>query len=159
LNTHENIGAGPVNLPELEMHTTAYWLCLPRVNPAASRESRLQDALIGLSNVLGNAAPVYLMCGKSDIRVMYQTRSPFTQLPTVFIYDNYPGGVGFSDKLFELHDEVFEMTERLIVNCGCEYGCPSCVGPSGDFSGAGNPRDDTLSLVKYIIGSVAELPF
>jgi len=159
LNTHENIGSGPVSLPELEMHTTAYWFCLPRAKPAASRESRLQDALIGLSNVLGNAAPVYLMCGKSDIRVMYQTRSPFTQLPTVFIYDNYPGGVGFSDKLFELHDEVFEMTERLIVNCDCETGCPSCVGPSGEFSGAGNPRTDTLSIVRYIAGKAAELPF
>lgn len=156
LNTHENIGAGPVNLPELEMHTTSYWFCMPfSQSSETTKGPRLQDALIGLSNVLGNAAPVYLMCGGSDIRVMYQTRSPFTGLPTVFIYDNYPGGVGFSEKLYELHDEVFEMAERLIENCGCDAGCPSCVGPAGEFSGTGNPRDDTLEIVRYILGKSA----
>jgi len=161
LNTHENIGAGPVNLPELDMHTTAYWFCLPfspGVN-ASIHSPRLQDSLIGLSNVLGNAAPVYLMCGGSDIQVMYQTRSPFTGLPTVFIYDNYPGGVGFSDKLFELHDEIFDMAEKLVVNCECESGCPSCVGPAGEFSEFGNPREDTLSIIRYIRGESAELAF
>ena len=184
LNTHENIGAGPVNLPELEMHTTAYWFCLPfavgdektapgesgardtdtaggagyrTVNDEPIQSSRMQDALIGLSNVLGNAAPVYLMCGRSDIRVMYQTRSPFTGLPTVFIYDNFPGGVGFSDKLYELHEELFDMAERLIENCECDSGCPSCVGPAGEFSGTGNPRADTLSIVRFILGKTANI--
>ena len=172
LNTHENIGAGPVNLPELEMHTTAYWFSMPggqagdrsaadpgRQAGAGARSARMQDALTGLTNVLGNAAPVYLMCGKSDIRVMYQTRSPFTGLPTIFIYDNYPGGVGFSDKLYELHDEVFDMSERLIENCECESGCPSCVGPAGEFSGEGNPREDTLAVVRFILGKSAYLSF
>jgi DEAD/DEAH box helicase domain-containing protein len=203
LNTHENIGSGPVNLPELEMHTTAYWFELPDANgvgvagevgaaegkdsgaaaggavPASvpagisgptvpsvpsgqstggEAAARMQDALIGLSNVLGNAAPVYLMCGQNDIRVMYQTKSPFTKRPTIFIYDNYPGGVGFSDKLYELHEEVFEMAERLIGHCGCESGCPSCVGPSGEFSGKGNPRADTLAIVRYILGKSDALP-
>jgi DEAD/DEAH box helicase domain-containing protein len=186
LNTHENIGSGPVNLPELEMHTTAYWFCLPFQAGGASggggggggsagdgggggqnapgdvtrlQSARIQDALIGLSNVLGNAAPVYLMCGGSDICVTYQTRSPFTQLPTVFIYDNFPGGVGFSDKLYELHDELFIMAERLIENCECESGCPSCVGPAGEFSGFGNPRSDTLAIVRYIMGKTPDYPF
>jgi len=161
LNTHENIGAGPVNLPELEMHTTAYWFCLPfsaGVNSAVN-SPRLQDSLIGLSNVLGNAAPVYLMCGSSDIQVMYQTRSPFTGLPTVFIYDNYPGGVGFSDKLFELHDEVFDMAEKLVENCECESGCPSCVGPAGEFSEFGNPKGDTMAIIRYIRGEAPDLIF
>ncbi|MCL2059218.1 MAG: DEAD/DEAH box helicase [Oscillospiraceae bacterium] len=165
LNTHENIGSGPVNLPELEMHTTAYWFCLPfhtgdaeNPDPALTaqltlmRGARLQDSLIGLTNILANVAPIYLMCGKSDIRVMYQTRSPFTLLPTVFIYDNYPGGVGFSEKLYELHDELFDMAARMIESCECEFGCPSCVGPAGEFSGTGNPRADTLEMIRYLQG-------
>ena len=164
LNTHENIGSGPVNLPELEMHTTAYWVELPVPAGAPGKPNagvdglsgaeaaRMQDALIGLANVLSNAAPVFLMCGRSDIRVLHQTRSPFTKKPTIFIYDNYPGGVGFSDKLYELHDELLEMAERLVAGCDCGNGCPSCVGPAEEFSGKGNPRSDTLAMVRYIRG-------
>ena len=70
----------------------------------------------------------------------------------IFIYDNYPGGVGFSDKLFELHDELFVIAGQLIEGCGCESGCPSCVGPAGEFSDSGSPRDDTLSIIRYILG-------
>ena len=80
-------------------------------------------------------------------------------LPTVFIYDDYPGGVGFSDKLYELHDELFEMAEKLITGCECEAGCPSCVGPAGEFSDSGNPREDTLTAVRFIRGGVAKLDF
>jgi len=143
----------PVNPGDTEEGTTA------GVVSSVPQGPRFQDALIGLTNVLSNAAPVYLMCGASDIRVMYQTRSPFTGYPTVFIYDNYPGGVGFSDKLYELHDEVFDMAERLIQTCGCESGCPSCVGPAGEFSDMGNPREDTLAIVRYIRGKSGDLIF
>jgi DEAD/DEAH box helicase domain-containing protein len=162
LNTHENIGAGPVNLPELEMHTTSYWVELPdELNAAidgknAAEAARIQDAMIGLSNILSNAAPVYLMCGRGDIRVVHQTRSPFTKKPTIFIYDNYPGGVGFSDKLYELHEEVFAMALKLINGCQCETGCPSCVGPQEEFSGKGNPRGDTARLIEFILGVAGE---
>ena len=164
LNTHENIGSGPVNLPELEMHTTAYWVALPaelvnRDSKAGESAARMQDSMIGLSHVLSNTAPIYLMCGRNDIRVLYQTKSPFTQRPTVFIYDNYPGGVGFSDKLYELHEELFRTAYRLITQCECENGCPSCVGPFEAFSGKGNPRADTLRLVEFVLGRIADLGF
>jgi len=61
--------------------------------------------------------------------VVHQVRAPFTQRPTVYIYDNYPGGVGFSDKLYELHGELFKTATDMIGQCGCSSGCPSCVGP------------------------------
>jgi len=162
LNTHENIGAGPVNLPELEMHTTSYWVELPdSLNQAedgmtAAEAARIQDAMIGLTNVLSNTAPVYLMCGRGDIRVVHQTKSPFTKKPTIFIYDNYPGGVGFSDKLYELHEEVFLMSLKLVNGCKCVTGCPSCVGPLEEFSGRGNPRQDTARLIEFIAGMRGE---
>ena len=162
LNTHENIGSGPVTLPELEMHTTSYWVELPESlnlaedSKSAVESARIQDAMIGLTNVLSHAAPVYLMCGRGDIRVVHQTKSPFTKKPTIFIYDNYPGGVGFSDKLYELHDEVFAMALKLIRSCQCDAGCPSCVGPQEEFSGRGNPRGDTAALIEFIAGTRGE---
>jgi DEAD/DEAH box helicase domain-containing protein len=154
LHTHENIGSGPVTLPELEMHTTSYWVSLPEKIPGMS-ETDLQNGLLGISNVLANAAPIYLMCDPGDIRVVHQVRAPFTQRPTVYIYDSYPGGVGFSDKLYELHGELFETAETMIRKCGCETGCPSCVGPLTEFTGAGDPKGMTLRLIDIIRKSYA----
>lgn len=151
LYTHENIGFGPVNLPETEMHTTSYWISLPEGIAGLEKESDMQNGLLGLSNILGNAAPLYLMCSPSDIRVVHQVRSTFTRKPTVYIYDNYPGGVGFSDKLFELHRELFETSRDMIRQCSCQSGCPSCVGPLNEFSGNGNPKEMTLKLIEAVL--------
>ena len=149
LHTHENIGSGPVTLPELEMHTTSYWVSLPESIPEMS-QTDVQNGLLGLSNVLANAAPIYLMCDPGDIHVVYQVRATFTQRPTVYIYDSYPGGVGFSDKLYELHGELFETAAGMVRQCGCETGCPSCVGPLNEFTGTDNPKELTLKLIDMI---------
>lgn len=149
LHTHENIGSGPVTLPELEMHTTSYWVSLPEILPELS-QTDVQNGLLGISNVLANAAPIYLMCDPGDIRVVHQVRATFTQRPTIYIYDSYPGGVGFSDKLYELHDELFETAAGMVAGCGCESGCPSCVGPLNEFTGTGNPKELTLKLIGII---------
>lgn len=149
LHTHENIGSGPVTLPELEMHTTAYWVSLPGDLPGMS-QSDLQNGLLGISNVLANTAPIYLMCDPKDIQVVHQVRATFTQRPTIYIYDSYPGGIGFSDKLYELHDELFDTAEDMVLSCGCESGCPSCVGPLNEFTGTANPKELTLSLIRII---------
>ena len=152
LHTHENIGSGPVTLPELEMHTTAYWVSLPEEIPGMS-QTDVQNGLLGISNVLANAAPIYLMCDPGDIRVVHQVRSTFTQRPTVYVYDSYPGGVGFSDKLYELHGELFETAADMVKRCNCESGCPSCVGPLNEFTGNGNPKELTMKLMEIIGGA------
>jgi DEAD/DEAH box helicase domain-containing protein len=54
--------------------------------------------------------------------------------PRIFIYDNYPGGIGFSEPLFRVHNLLLQRTRELISACPCEQGCPSCVGPAGDKS-------------------------
>jgi DEAD/DEAH box helicase domain-containing protein len=150
LHTHENIGSGPVDLPELEMHTTSYWFSLPEDIPEGMKQSDVENGLLGMSNILANAAPVYLMCDPGDIRVVHQVRSTFTQRPTVYIYDSCPGGVGFSEKLYELHEELFSTAETMIRQCGCETGCPSCVGPLNEFTGTDNPKELTLKLIDMI---------
>ncbi|MDP4180934.1 MAG: DEAD/DEAH box helicase [Bacillota bacterium] len=151
LYTHENIGSGPVNLPEIEMHTTSYWLSFSDEATRGMSQTEIQNGLLGLSNIIANCAPIYLMCDPGDIRVVYQVKAPFTQRPTLYIYDSYPGGVGFSEKLYSLHDELFEAAGRMIKQCGCDTGCPSCVGPLNEFSGNGNPKDETLKLIATLL--------
>ncbi|HHV60145.1 MAG TPA: DEAD/DEAH box helicase [Clostridiaceae bacterium] len=152
-HTHENIGYGPVRLPELEMHTSSYWVGLPSDMQNYMSREEAQNGLLGLSNILANCAPIYLMCDPADINVVPQVRSTFTQRPTVYIYDSYPGGVGFSEKLYELHSELFKTARGLIEKCGCEAGCPSCVGPLNEFSGDANPKKTTLRLIDIVLQS------
>ena len=151
LHTHENIGSGPVDLPELEMHTTAYWISLSEKLGEQMSQTELQNGLLGLSNIIANAAPIYLMCDPGDIKVVCQVKSTFTAKPTLYVYDSIPGGVGFSEKLYSLHQELFHTSRQMIGQCSCEAGCPSCVGPLNEFSGKGDPKQITLKLVNTIL--------
>lgn len=129
-HTHENIGSGPVELPESEMHTSAYWISLGDRIVNTYSPTEIESALLGMSNLLGSITPVYLMCDPRDIHTVVQVRSPHTCMPTLFIYDRYPGGIGLSERIFDLHDQVLKTALEQALSCSCTYGCPSCVGPS-----------------------------
>jgi DEAD/DEAH box helicase domain-containing protein len=137
--THENIGWGDVRLPEQDMQTTAYWLSFPEAATRTFKASDLESGLVGLSNVLGNVAPLFLMCDPGDVGVKPEVRSPHTKQPTIFIYDKIPAGIGFAEKLYRLHDQLLDSAEQLIRDCSCATGCPSCVGPEDEI-GAGGRR-------------------
>jgi DEAD/DEAH box helicase domain-containing protein len=62
--------------------------------------------------------------------------------PNLYLYDAYPGGIGFSEPLFRAHDLLIDKTRELIAACTCDQGCPSCVGPAGDLA----PRAKEASL-------------
>ncbi len=148
--THENIGWGQISLPEQEMHTTAYWFSVPQEAASALDQGALQSALLGASHLLGNIASLELMCEPSDLGVAAQIKSPFTGCPTVFIYEKYPGGVGFSEQLFEAHGRLLWRALSIIRNCPCPSGCPSCVGPAEE-TGI-NGKEHTLWLLKGALG-------
>ena len=151
--TNENVGSGDLDLPEQEMHTTAYWLTLSRELmaglPFASDDRR--DGVVGLAFAMRQIAQLLLMCDRHDIGVSIGnaddsapvddpsravTRSglpvSLPEEPRLFIYDNYPGGIGFSEPLFAMHGDLLARTAELIARCECEHGCPTCVGPVGD---------------------------
>jgi len=158
--TLENVGSGELDMPEVEMHTTSYWLTIPREVmasvPGTSEERR--DGVVGLANTLKTVAMLFLMCDRGDIGVALGDNSQgtasvergFKRLtagagaaasaepagaayePNVFIYDNYPGGIGFSQPLYELHPRLLSEAKTLIESCPCHEGCPSCVGPVGE---------------------------
>jgi len=147
--TNENVGSGELDLPEQQMHTSSYWLTIPSEVmaslPFAGDDRR--DGVVGLAFAMKNIAQLLLMCDGHDIGLSVDggsldrtTRTGGTGGmpdalavdPNVFIYDNYPGGIGFSRPLYEMHDLLLERTRELIGGCPCESGCPSCVGPEGN---------------------------
>ncbi|MDQ1909233.1 DEAD/DEAH box helicase [Paenibacillus sp. GD4] len=129
LRTHENIGSGPIHLPEEELHTSSYWFTFSDEAAEGMTNNDMQFGLLGLSNVLVHIAPIYLMCDPHDIRVVPQVKAVHNKKPTIFFYDRYPGGVGLSERLYEVHGELLKEAKRLISSCGCLSGCPACVGP------------------------------
>jgi DEAD/DEAH box helicase domain-containing protein len=137
LGTHENVGAGRVHLPEMEMHTTSFWWEMPEmlVQEMANAGLDLGDALKGLAHLLGRVAPVFIMADPSDLHATAMVRSPFTGRPTLYLYDSFPGGVGFSRRIFDQFEEICHSARRHLGICPCEKGCPSCTGP-GTESGS-----------------------
>jgi DEAD/DEAH box helicase domain-containing protein len=147
--TNENVGSGELELPEQQMHTTSYWMTIPAEIMAALPygPADRRDGVVGLAFAMRNVAPLLLMCDSHDLGLSLDgitldgasrvggsskgaSPEPSAE-PTVFIYDNYPGGIGFSEPLFAMHDTLVARTRELIDECPCESGCPSCVGPEG----------------------------
>jgi DEAD/DEAH box helicase domain-containing protein len=151
--TNENIGSGDLDLPEQQMHTTAYWLTLPRAIMAAlpfAADDR-RDGVVGLAFAIRQVAQLLLMCDRYDIgisigsgdedpvvdpdsRAVTRAGHPASlpEEPRIFVYDNYPSGIGFSEPLFRMHRDLLSRTRELIATCECAHGCPTCVGPIGD---------------------------
>ena len=127
-DTHENLGWGPVTLPELEMQTTACWWTLPAGMEAKYGTDDMKTAMVALAYLMRHIAPMYLMCASTDISVVYHVKDPFSDQPTVYLYDHIPGGVGLSDRVYEMNMELFVEARRMLAACPCENGCPSCVG-------------------------------
>jgi DEAD/DEAH box helicase domain-containing protein len=136
-HTHENVGWGPINLPEQQMHTAATWLVVPDAAAARFDRDTLDGALIGLARLARNTAPLLLMCDARDLGVLAQAQAPFTGRPTIYLYDATPGGVGLTERLFALAGELVAACRDVVTACPCTDGCPSCVGPSTEVGAHG----------------------
>jgi DEAD/DEAH box helicase domain-containing protein len=159
------------------MHTTAYWLTVPREVMAAlayGLEER-RDGIVALSYTLGQMAALFLMCDRHDLGVALGDngqgearierglrRSALAAPepapgpdyePHVFIYDNYPGGIGLSEPLYRLHGRLLAESLSLIEACPCRDGCPSCVGPAGEVGSRG--KQVAVALLRAVLGKAA----
>jgi DEAD/DEAH box helicase domain-containing protein len=156
--TNENVGDGKLELPENEMHTTAFWITLERslLTGLPFGLSDRQSGIFGLLHALESMATLLLMCDRRDLGTTVGERpaSPGVEAdwqefssatndpaqmkelfePNLYLYDAYPGGIGFSEPLYRVHDLLLQRTRELIASCPCESGCPSCVGPAGMHS-------------------------
>jgi DEAD/DEAH box helicase domain-containing protein len=123
-------------------------LC-PACHRRAETAVRVRSGLSGLAYVLRHLAPFFLMCDVGDLGVHSDPQSPFAAgAPAVVIYDQVPAGIGFSQRLFELHAELVARAGELVAACACQDGCPSCVGPGGE-AGQGSKRE-TLAILKAL---------
>ena len=148
-NTHENLGSGPVELPETEMHTSAFWISFPPDSLGGMSPAAVQSGLIGLANLVPQVASLFLMGDPRDLRAVSQVRAPFTELPTLFIYDNFPGGVGYSQEIYSIYRDIMKAARKVIADCHCTEGCPSCIGPLYHNSDPG--KHPTLQLLEVIL--------
>ncbi len=141
--TLENVGAGNLAMPEQEMHTTAFWLHFPE--PFLGRFPDLspaekQSGLTGLGNALRAIGSLLLMCDPRDLGVALTediTGGLKSFEPDLYLYDNYPGGVGLSAPLYRMRRRLLRGAAELLAGCPCEAGCPSCVGPVGEVGDRG----------------------
>lgn len=155
-HTMENVGAGELQLPQNEMSTTSFWLTIPAeiYQTLPFTPEQRTNGLFGLSYLLHHVAPLFLMCDLHDLgvaigdnfsgqslppRELPRHRLPQDEKnrvflspdfsPNLFLYDNFPGGIGLSSALFELKTSLLQACLGTIEACPCEEGCPSCVGP------------------------------
>ena len=135
-HTHENIGSGPIHLPEQTLHTTGYWITVDEGLWRSLGRETLEAGLQGMAHALRHVASLHLMCDPRDLGSVAEVRSVTTMLPTVTVYEVYPGGVGFSSRMYELHSELLDDAAALVRDCPCLAGCPSCVGPLHLVEGA-----------------------
>ena len=152
LDTLENVGWGKINLPQEDMHTTAYWLSLEEATAQGMTPAELQAGLSGVANLLSGIAPLFLMCDAKDLQAVAQVRAPSTRRPTVYLYERNPGGVGLARALYEAHSMLLRSALDLAKGCPCADGCPSCVGP-GVESGPDSKRSAITLLERLSHGT------
>jgi DEAD/DEAH box helicase domain-containing protein len=175
--TMENVGAGEVELPQQEMQTAGLWLTLrPDILAAISSDrDALVDGLRGLAYLLHHLAPLFLMCDVRDLgswlgdaappepgsetprgpRVLTTERTRARLLaaerfePTVYLYDSQPGGIGLTERLFDLVAPLLGRARDTLEACPCRVGCPSCVGPVNEVGRRAKPM--AVALLEHLV--------
>ncbi|RMF02268.1 MAG: DUF1998 domain-containing protein, partial [Chloroflexi bacterium] len=125
-------------------------LC-PACHKRAETGVRVRSGLAGLATVLGQLAPLFLMADAHDIGLHADPQLALAGgQPGVVIFDQVPAGIGFSEQLFGLHNELVEQSRQLVAGCPCADGCPGCVGPAGEDGTGG--KQETLAILKKMAG-------
>jgi DEAD/DEAH box helicase domain-containing protein len=153
--TDENVGWGPIDLPEIELQTTAYWIAADRLR-VPWRPDELDVALLAAGRAMQTVGSVLLMVDPRDLGLVVQVRSPHAEAPTVYLYEAVPGGVGMAERLWDRHAELVDGAADLIAGCDCETGCPSCTGPRP--SGAQGELDARLLGLRLLADLGAAVP-
>jgi DEAD/DEAH box helicase domain-containing protein len=151
-HTHENVGYGDIDLPEEEMQTRSLALLFGKVAESGqdpeggltsaaaavlsgAGEDGTGSILAGAGTLIKHMAPVFLLCDPRDLGVAERVRDPHFGVPALYIYDKDPGGTGLAESLARHTEELFRSVYRVVSECPCKEGCPSCVGPGENKRG------------------------
>jgi DEAD/DEAH box helicase domain-containing protein len=183
--THENVGYGHIRLPDQEMHTSAVWWQIDPGALTQAFTSRWQalDGFLGAAHAMHHVAALLTMSERQDLgRAVGDGSATWsatvgvdgrgsaqafdgtpvdigdpahTFVPTVYLYDNYPGGIGLSAPLYDLRSQVVDGARSLIGACACAQGCPACVGPilASDASRGQSPKAAALAVIALLAES------
>src|SRR5215475_1836014 len=170
MGTLENVGSGEVELPQQEMQTTSAWLAPdPHLLVRISRSrDDLLDGLRALTHLLHHLAPIFLLSDIRDIGSWLGDGSPSAEgqvvtrevmraqlvqgdefTPTIYLYDNLPGGIGLAERIFEVLPDLLARGLETLEACPCPAGCPSCVGPVNEVGRQAKPV--ALALLKRLV--------
>ncbi|MBF0194862.1 MAG: DEAD/DEAH box helicase [Magnetococcales bacterium] len=181
-HTHENVGFGKINLPDQEMHTTSVWWSIKpdELEKAFADRAQALDGFLGAAYALHTVAAVFSMSEPQDIgravgdgnATWFATTGPSGRgsirnlegessvledesikfRPTVFLYDNYPGGVGLSAPFFDSQAVLVERAYSLVKICNCPKGCPACIGPilASDEERGFSPKKAALTVLNLL---------
>ena len=177
--TNENVGSGKLELPENVMHTTSFWITVGHslIAELPFSLSERHSGIFGLLYALGTMATLLVMCDRRDLGTAVGERPPSAASeirgedfatassngseakeffePNLYIYDAYPGGIGFSEPLYRSCSTLLDRTRELIGACSCENGCPSCVGPTADRSE--RTKDVALGILERLCRTAQSL--
>ena len=122
------IGYHPLDLPRQNLETVTFWLRPEEAVRAAVLVQGLSpmEGLSGLRNLLITLLPLHVMCDRPDLGGILNSSNLGEQ--AIFIYDRYPGGLGYSERGYTLVEDLLRGALRMVEECPCEMGCPSCVG-------------------------------
>jgi len=164
-NNEVILGVEPLNLPPLTFSTVGMWFTIPEeVQNEVQHKLQLDftGGLHAVEHAMIAMSPLYALCDRWDIGGVSTPMHPDTEQPTIFIYDGFEGGIGISETLYAMVEELFSATLNLISNCECAEGCPSCI-YSPKCGNENKPLDKRAAkvilkwLLKTLVGKKAKL--
>lgn len=146
----------PLDMPEQSLRTAAaWWTVTPElIARAAIEQADLPGALHAAEHASIGILPLIATCDRWDLGGVSIALHPDTELPTVFVYDGYPGGAGFAERGYEMAREWLTAARDVIAACGCHTGCPSCV--QSPKCGNGNEPLDKAGALRLLNVLLAE---
>jgi DEAD/DEAH box helicase domain-containing protein len=156
----KEVGVYPLDLPDVMLDTQALWVTLPPL-PREARPSfeSFGGALHAGEHGMIGLLPLFAMCDRADIGGLSTPVHRQSGLPTVFVYDGYPGGVGISRRGYDAFESLARDTLGVIVRCPCDRGCPACI-QSPKCGNWNEPlsKDGAVSLLRYLLGQTSRYP-
>jgi len=166
--SRDSLGYGALDLPPVTLLTSGMWILPPKdAYVFVKKAGRVpREGLLGLSNVIKEVIPIFAMCDTMDVGASVDSSA--ANVPAVFIYDRFPGGLGFSHKAFEMIEDIMEASLELIDDCVCSGGCPSCVGsplppytqldPDTGARGLIPDKESAKSILHYLLEKEPYIP-
>jgi DEAD/DEAH box helicase domain-containing protein len=168
------IGYKNIYLPPLEFNTVGFFFTFPssiedELWDKRSKDNDIQEMLIkrknvdirrevfggslhGIEHAMIGIMPFHVTCDRWDIGGISTNFHPSTGKPTVFIYDGFEGGIGLSEKAYELFQEIVKTSLELVEECNCEEGCPACIySPKCGNDNKPMDKKGTIFLLKQIM--------